>query len=288
MMMMSRVICVLAVVLCCACSSTMASGVGTALGALAPTFMDWGAPDKYKSSLGRTGQPTGTRRNNDDPTHSHRSEVENEELAKRRSEESAEEMPPEGDPFTQGSGKDGGISKHQDSSDHSRGTEAGEVERGPAAVQGEVSSAVQSGVSTLPSTGTAGTHDEEQEVKQTQSQNNGTDPATHGTEEAPINTSENTTPADSNPIQPSPEAAGATAASDSQETTSTIPPSPENTTTEAPTTTPSPVPVNDTQINTIASTVQKKANADSSINPVWIRTAASLLIVAVLVSATVY
>ncbi|ORC76027.1 uncharacterized protein TM35_003191000, partial [Trypanosoma theileri] len=166
------------------------------------------------------------------------------------------------------------------------GSEAGHVERGTSAVQGEESSAVQSEVSTLPSSGTAGTHNDEQEVRQTQSQNNGTDPATQGNEEAPINTSDNTTPADPNPNQQTPEAAGATAASDSEETTSITLPITENTTTDAPTTTPSPVPKPD--INTIASTVKNKANVDSSVSPVWIRTAAPLLIVAVLFSATVY
>ncbi|ORC83786.1 uncharacterized protein TM35_000571140 [Trypanosoma theileri] len=73
----------------------------------------------------------------------------------------------------------------------------------------------------------------------------------------------------------------------SQETNTTTPPSTENTTTEAPTETPSPVP--NPEINTFASTVQKnKGNVDSSLSPVWMRTAAPLLIVAVLFSATVY
>ncbi|ORC88745.1 uncharacterized protein TM35_000151760 [Trypanosoma theileri] len=288
--MMRRVMCVLAVVLYCACSSTMASEVGTALGGLAPTFMDWGAPVTFASPSGRTEQSTGTRRNNDDVTHSHGSGVVNEGLADRRTEVNAEEMRPEGAPRTQVPGKDGGLSKPQDSSDHSHGSEAGEVEHGASVVQGEVSSPVQSEVSTLPSTGTAGTHKKEQEVKQTQSQNNGTDPATHGTEEAPSNTSDNTTPADPNPNQQSPEATGATAASNSQETTSTTPAITENTTTEAPTTTPSRVPVPNAEIsNNIASTVQKnKPIVDSSISPVLMRTAAPLLIVAVLFSATVY
>ncbi|ORC84430.1 uncharacterized protein TM35_000451680 [Trypanosoma theileri] len=100
-------------------------------------------------------------------------------------------------------------------------------------------------------------------------------------------------------------AADTNATAESQETTSTIPPSTENITTEAPTTTPStstenttteapittpsPAPVPNAEIsNTIASTVQKKANVDSSISPVWMRTTAPLLIVAVLFSITVY
>ncbi|ORC88673.1 putative titin [Trypanosoma theileri] len=107
-------------------------------------------------------------------------------------------------------------------------------------------------------------------------------------EEVSSNTTVNSTTADSNATQRSPEAAGAAAAPDSQETNSTTPPSPENTTTEAPTTTPSPVPVPNAEINTIASTVTNKANVDSSISPVWMRTAAPLMILVVLFSATVY
>ncbi|ORC80674.1 uncharacterized protein TM35_000551430 [Trypanosoma theileri] len=62
-----------------------------------------------------------------------------------------------------------------------------------------------------------------------------------------------------------------------------------NINTEAPTTTLSSVPVPNAEIsNSIASTVQNKANADSSVSSVWMRTAAPLLIVAVLFSATVY
>ncbi|ORC84534.1 uncharacterized protein TM35_000431020 [Trypanosoma theileri] len=108
-------------------------------------------------------------------------------------------------------------------------------------------------------------------------------------EEVSSNTTVNSTPADSNPNQHSPEAAGATAAPDSQETNSSTPQSTESNVTEAPTTTPSPVPVTDTQISSVASTVQKnKVNADSSVSPVWMRTAAPLLIVVVLFSFTVY
>ncbi|ORC83806.1 uncharacterized protein TM35_000561040 [Trypanosoma theileri] len=57
-------------------------------------------------------------------------------------------------------------------------------------------------------------------------------------------------------------------------------------TTEEPTTTPSLVP--NAEISSIAPIVQKnKGNVDSSVNPVWMGTAAPLLIVAVLFSATV-
>ncbi|ORC83699.1 uncharacterized protein TM35_000601300, partial [Trypanosoma theileri] len=62
------------------------------------------------------------------------------------------------------------------------------------------------------------------------------------------------------------------------------------TTTTTTTTTTRLPPVPDSQIsNTIASTVlRNKANVDSSLCPVWIRTAAPLLVVIVLVSVTVY
>ncbi|ORC83140.1 uncharacterized protein TM35_000771020 [Trypanosoma theileri] len=70
-------------------------------------------------------------------------------------------------------------------------------------------------------------------------------------------------------------------------TPATTPPTTENTV-EAPTTTPSPAVVIDPKISNIASTVQKKANVDSTVSPVWMRTAAPLLSVAVLFFFTVY
>ncbi|ORC83514.1 uncharacterized protein TM35_000671200, partial [Trypanosoma theileri] len=84
---------------------------------------------------------------------------------------------------------------------------------------------------------------------------------------------------------------GEGAKTETEENTSTTQPSPEDNTTEAPTTTLSSSPVPNTEINSsIAPIVQKNANAnvDSSVNPVWMRTAAPLMIVVVLFSATVY
>ncbi|ORC81946.1 uncharacterized protein TM35_001021110, partial [Trypanosoma theileri] len=70
---------------------------------------------------------------------------------------------------------------------------------------------------------------------------------------------------------------GESAKPETEETNSIIPPTTENTTTEAPTTTPSPVPSSNAEISSnIASTVQKNANVDSSVSPVWMRTAAPL------------
>ncbi|ORC81498.1 uncharacterized protein TM35_001151050, partial [Trypanosoma theileri] len=128
----------------------------------------------------------------------------------------------------------------------------------------------------------------------TQAQNPASGAVTQRSEETSGNAADNSTPADSNATQQSPATLDATAAPDSQEngnvdSNSTTPQSPENTTTEAPTTTPSPVPAPNTEISSITSTVQKnKANVDSSVSPMWMRTAAPLLIVVVLFSVTVY
>ncbi|ORC84038.1 uncharacterized protein TM35_000511390, partial [Trypanosoma theileri] len=101
-------------------------------------------------------------------------------------------------------------------------------------------------------------------------------------------TTDNSTSAESNLTQQS--SAGITTNTALQETTSTTQPSTENTVTEAPTTTPSPVPVPNAEINTnVGSTVTNKANVDSSsISSVWMRTAAPVLTVVVMFSATVY
>ncbi|ORC84416.1 uncharacterized protein TM35_000451540, partial [Trypanosoma theileri] len=103
-----------------------------------------------------------------------------------------------------------------------------------------------------------------------------------------VNEESTATPSrDSNLTQQSTATDDVTAAPNPPETNTTTLPSTENNVTEAPTTTPSPVP--NAEINTIASAVQKnKANVDSSVSPVWMHTAAPLLIVAVLFSVTVY
>ncbi|ORC84065.1 uncharacterized protein TM35_000501190 [Trypanosoma theileri] len=75
---------------------------------------------------------------------------------------------------------------------------------------------------------------------------------------------------------------------ESQETNSTTQPSSESNVTDAATTTPSPAPVPNSEISNIASTLKNKANGDSSVSPVWMRTAAPMLIVVVLFSATLY
>ncbi|ORC82361.1 uncharacterized protein TM35_000921050, partial [Trypanosoma theileri] len=112
--------------------------------------------------------------------------------------------------------------------------------------------------------------------------------AKQGHEEVSSNTTDNSTAGNSNATQQSsPASVGATAVPESQETNTTTPQSPESNVTDTPTTTPSTVP--NGELTTIASAVQKnRPNVDSSINPVWMRTAAPLLIVAMLFSATVY
>ncbi|ORC90645.1 uncharacterized protein TM35_000084430 [Trypanosoma theileri] len=112
--------------------------------------------------------------------------------------------------------------------------------------------------------------------------------ATHTNQGASSSTTANSTPGNSNTTQQSAAAVDAPATPESRETTSSTPPSSESTISEAPTTTPSPVSVPDTQINNISPTMQNKANVDSSVSPVWMRTAAPLLIVSVLFSFTVY
>ncbi|ORC83599.1 uncharacterized protein TM35_000641310, partial [Trypanosoma theileri] len=152
-------------------------------------------------------------------------------------------------------------------------------------------------------------HDQPQTQSENTTENSNTNDGNPSQNHSPTETSTLTTP---NPTQLSAAAPGTTGTEGSHEnanadSTATT----TNTTTEAPTTTPSPVPAPNAEISStpteapttnstipslvpnagissIASTVQNKANADSGVNPVWMRTAAPLLIVAVLVSVTMY
>ncbi|ORC84253.1 uncharacterized protein TM35_000471480 [Trypanosoma theileri] len=148
-------------------------------------------------------------------------------------------------------------------------------------------------------------HDQSQTPSENATVNSNTNDGNPSQNHSPTETSTLTTP---NPTQQSAAAPGTTgtegshenANADSTATTKTnseapITPSPQanaeisRTPTEAPTTNstiPSLVP--NAEINTIVPTLQKKANVDSSVSPVWVRTAAPLLIVAVLFSVTVY
>ncbi|ORC83839.1 uncharacterized protein TM35_000551080 [Trypanosoma theileri] len=121
----------------------------------------------------------------------------------------------------------------------------------------------------------------------------GTTKLPQGDQGTPNNTSDNKTPVNPNTTQQSSTPVVDATAADSQENgNAEATANNTNNTKEAPTTTTTTVPpeaVNDTQIsNNIASAVQKKANADSTVSPVWMHTAAPLLIVAVLFSVTVY
>ncbi|ORC90641.1 uncharacterized protein TM35_000084390, partial [Trypanosoma theileri] len=109
------------------------------------------------------------------------------------------------------------------------------------------------------------------------------------------NSSQNPSPAEAstlttpNPTQQSAAAPGTTSTSASQENGNADSTATTTTNSEAPTTTLTPSPVPNADINNIASTVQNnKANVDSTASPVWMRTAAPLLIVAVLFSVTMY
>ncbi|ORC83781.1 uncharacterized protein TM35_000571090 [Trypanosoma theileri] len=139
----------------------------------------------------------------------------------------------------------------------------------------------------IPGSGEAPPNEDALSVERSQGQTQESTEALQSDKGVSNNTGDNSATDTSNPNQQSTATDDVTAAPNSTETNATTPLSTENTTTEAPTTTPSHVP--DTQIssNTIASNLQKKANVDSSVSPVWMRTAAPLLIVVVLVSATV-
>ncbi|ORC81852.1 uncharacterized protein TM35_001051090, partial [Trypanosoma theileri] len=167
-------------------------------------------------------------------------------------------------------------------------------------VKGEVP---ESGTSTVTAeTGASSTTQSNQGVSSTnqsgapvatESQTQQSNAATMDNQESSDNTADNSTMATTttNGTASTNDSSGnsVTAAPDSQENTSTTPVSTENTTTEAPTTTLPPGPVPNAGITTIASAVQtNKPIVDSSVSPVWMRTAAPLLIVAVLFSATVY
>ncbi|ORC82103.1 uncharacterized protein TM35_000981060, partial [Trypanosoma theileri] len=119
---------------------------------------------------------------------------------------------------------------------------------------------------------------------QNQNQESNTLPQEH--QGTPKNTSDNTAAGDGNPNQQSSAAEGATATDGLQENANA---DSTATTTTTTTTTTTLSPVTDTKISSnIASALQNKGNVDSSVSPVWMRTAAPLLIVAVLVSVTVY
>ncbi|ORC88676.1 uncharacterized protein TM35_000151070 [Trypanosoma theileri] len=313
MIMMRRVMCVLAVVLCCTCGYTMAAaaavdGAGQPKAVMA--FADWG----WDSSTAERLQNEQILRVECETNRSavkgklnctsvRRTSVPNKpgssvSLEQHAQHQIRQEKGEEGTELTPG-----GIQASGSVSNVGR-----EVQHGPV---GSENNSVGSGVHRESTTDTSNTSAQstsaaissvsppandspspnatpETSKTSTASPNENT-----GSQQSPVegsanaaNTADNSTSADSNLTQQSRANGDLTATSESQETNSTTPPISDNTTTVAPTTTPSPSP--NAEINTIASTVKNKANVDSSVTPVWMRTAAPLLIVAVLVSVTVY
>ncbi|ORC84397.1 uncharacterized protein TM35_000451350 [Trypanosoma theileri] len=299
MIMMRRVMCVLAVVLCCACGYTMAdppvSSAASANVREDVRSIGWGGWGDFLATAGHDADcRDGSRKEytstgikcSDWKTHGNLSGP------PPAPQPSVTESPP-------------GAPAHQQSS------EADDLQTGkpPGASQDELAgdlqpnvpegSRAQDGESAEIAKGTSMSTTERQEEELIAVKQNN--------DEASNNPANNSTPQESAAAPQSnnegSNAGNSGSAADSQENTSTTLPSSENTTTEAPTTTPSPSTENTTteapttttsplpkpEINTIASTVQKEANVDSSsIGPVWMRTAAPLLIVAVLFSFTVY
>ncbi|ORC81429.1 uncharacterized protein TM35_001161040 [Trypanosoma theileri] len=282
MMIMHRVMCVLAVVLCCACGCAMSNGSG-GVASLAPSMSEF--PYTVNGGTTHTSGEIVSREN----------KAERDRVTDIKVEEQHHTLPekPEqtralGEPLTDTSHSDSRSEGRTVSESGMPGTEhlvkpttthVAEITK-PVAAERPLSADQSSGTTTK----TAESQTQEHHLAVPKEQNQ----PTQGNQESSNNTGDNTTPGDHNTSQQSPTDAGVTTNTTSHENnTAGSAESPDNTTSEAPTTTPSPAP--NTEINsTIASAVQKKANADSSVSPVWMRTAAPLLIMVVLFSATVY
>ncbi|ORC92404.1 uncharacterized protein TM35_000031570 [Trypanosoma theileri] len=296
MMMMSRVMCVLVVVLCCTCGYTMTAAAGDIL---LEDFLSKTSSDYKKCK--------------DAPNHT----VEGINCAEFEFAPKAEKTPltpppkkdeAEAHPTIGGSGGDTesqvaeGVDRQgqQEGSNPTR-TENDAGEREPEPTESskrpgnvEVPEGDQGASSSTDDNSTAGNSNANQQspaavdVTAAPDSEETTSTTPSSTENTVSEESTATPSRDSNLTQQSTATVTVTTVPNSPETNTTIPPSTENTTTEAPTTTPSPSLVPNAEINTITSALQNKANADSSVSPVWMRTAAPLLIVAVLFSATVY
>ncbi|ORC84267.1 uncharacterized protein TM35_000471620 [Trypanosoma theileri] len=311
MMMMRRVMCVLAVVLCCPCGYTMTAAASTAGQLKAVMALDGipggdGAFEEYDPDIFRNTHRGGSGSSSESrslpatgihPSNSQEQDIHSRPGVSEQRDERQEvpvpaplpgplEAPVKGpaQPPSEGPHVDQNVVKH--------GEKQPQITSSPVQEDGtqHVSAAVSSSVISAPqaerSTSTNGGGDSAEEHTETQQSN----PPKEGNPGSSNNTGDNIVPGDNNtPQQSSPAPVNATATPDSQETNTTTPPISDNTTTEAPTTTTSPVPVPNAEIsNTITSTPKNKANADSSISSVWMHTAAPLLIVALLFSFTVY
>ncbi|ORC83707.1 uncharacterized protein TM35_000601380 [Trypanosoma theileri] len=275
MMMMGRVMCVLAVVLCCACGATLSVGVAATSNDVWNDFLGTAIYDydcfkrnaeksingitceAWKKHKKETGEPDPYAPASSPPqplqnTVNHpvlTEAVQRQEITGETSSQGAELG-------QESKGTKGDTPEHPVSA-----TEAEGQKQETDATDGAITSRGQT-----PDSNAA------QQVNQETS-----------------STTANSTLGNSKPYQQSPATVDATDTPNSQQTNSTTPPSPESTTTEAPTTIPSLSSVPSAEISSITSTMKNnKANVDNSVNPVWMRTAAPLLIVAVLFSVTVY
>ncbi|ORC92411.1 uncharacterized protein TM35_000031640 [Trypanosoma theileri] len=261
MMMMGRVMCVLAVVLCCACGYTMTAAADPAE---KPPEKSGGYVSPDRGHAEWDDFPTRTKEVKWDSWYWNVPET---TTGVRNQSTNQEEAHHSG-----GASGSGGHSGNGGVVVGSGEPQAAHVER---ASPGKGPSE------------TAAIPEAKDGVTTTKNQSQGSSAASQDDQGASSSTDDNSTPVNSNLNQQPSATVDTTAVPDSPETNSTTPPSSENTTT-APPSTPSPLPNAEISSNTIASTVHKKANVDSSVSPVWMRTAAPLLIVAVFFSATVY
>ncbi|ORC84232.1 uncharacterized protein TM35_000471270 [Trypanosoma theileri] len=281
MMMMRRVMCVLAVVLCCACGYTMtAAAAGETLELLSATPNMDEFPhiprvteppvDKSKNVLTGEALLTGTVAKNEAGE-----AVENQESLLGKVHEgvsliSGEERRPGeistgADPSTSLQSSKG----QQSTQEGTQQTQVSASQTRSKNVSGDVDS------TQTESPGESAKPTDESNVNDSI------------TAQQPSTAMESTVPSDVNSDNESTVPIDTTATTGSQENGNADSTATTNINSEAPTTTPSPL--TDPPISSnIASTMQMKPNVDSSVSPVWMRTAAPLLIVIVLFSVTMY
>ncbi|ORC83473.1 uncharacterized protein TM35_000681050 [Trypanosoma theileri] len=275
MMKMRRVMCVLAVVLCCACGYTMTAAAVAEENKVHKGDFILGefpviTPDEQKKVLkylncieGKTGAEKENCAQSSDP--------EKDQPAKTQVPRVPESRPEASSHGTSSHDSRPSEERREQTELHQESTTQDSTVQGQHTNQPPLSDPAQDGAAINDSLNT--------ENQVTEGNTSSNDNATLGVStDSPDSTNQSQASGTT--------ATNSTSGADSQETNPTTQPSPDNTTTEAPTTTPSPV--TGTEISNIASAVKNKANVDSSVSPVWMRTAAPLLIVAVLFSVTVY
>ncbi|ORC83519.1 uncharacterized protein TM35_000671250 [Trypanosoma theileri] len=315
LMMMRRVMCVLAVVLCCACGYTMAAAATTTVAAGQPKAV----MAVFDTSVSRTAErlqneqilrvecttnrsaikgklncaSVGITSDTSIPGSSVSLEQQAKQQIRQETGEQGAELTPGGIQTSRVVGNVGRGGQHGPVGSENNSVGSGDHRESTTDTSNTSAQSTSAGISSVsPPVNDSPSPNATPETSKTStaSPNENT-----GNQQSPVegsanaaNTADNSTSADSNLTQQSPANGVVTGSPDSTETNTTTSPISVNTTTDAPTTTPSPVPNADINTN-IASTVQNKANADSSISPVWMGTAAPLLIVVVvLFSATVY